>query len=39
MASSLLGLGLNVWQAMVSVLVGQLNVSTAVVAIGFVDAG
>ncbi|KAM5530588.1 hypothetical protein V8D89_015747 [Ganoderma adspersum] len=37
-ASSLLGLGLNVWQAMVSVIVGQLIVGLAVVANGFVGA-
>ncbi len=37
-ASSLLGLGLNVWQAMVSVVIGQLIVGLAVVANGFVGA-
>ncbi|KAH9895754.1 NCS1 nucleoside transporter family [Cubamyces lactineus] len=37
-ASSLLGLGLNVWQAMVSVVIGQLIVACAVVANGFVGA-
>ncbi|TBU27109.1 permease for cytosine/purines, uracil, thiamine, allantoin-domain-containing protein [Dichomitus squalens] len=37
-ASSLLGLGLNVWQAMVSVVVGYLIVACAVVANGFVGA-
>ncbi|RPD56817.1 NCS1 nucleoside transporter family [Lentinus tigrinus ALCF2SS1-7] len=37
-ASSLLGLGLNVWQAMVSVIIGQLMVGVAVVANGFVGA-
>ncbi|RPD58302.1 NCS1 nucleoside transporter family [Lentinus tigrinus ALCF2SS1-7] len=37
-ASSLLGLGLNVWQAMVSVIIGQLIVGVAVVANGFVGA-
>ncbi|KAI0641784.1 NCS1 nucleoside transporter family [Trametes meyenii] len=37
-ASSLLGIGLNVWQAMVSVTIGQLIVAVAVVANGFVGA-
>ncbi|KAI0699509.1 NCS1 nucleoside transporter family [Cerioporus squamosus] len=37
-ASSLLGLGLNVWQAMISVIIGQLIVGCAVVANGFVGA-
>ena len=37
-ASSLLGLGLNVWQAMISVIVGYLIVACAVVGNGFVGA-
>ncbi|OSD00410.1 NCS1 nucleoside transporter family [Trametes coccinea BRFM310] len=37
-ASSLLGIGLNVWQAMISVIIGQLIVACAVVANGFVGA-
>ncbi|KAI0325978.1 NCS1 nucleoside transporter family [Cubamyces sp. BRFM 1775] len=37
-ASSLLGIGLNVWQAMVSVIVGQIVVGVAVVGNGFVGA-
>ncbi|KAI0667409.1 NCS1 nucleoside transporter family [Trametes maxima] len=37
-ASSLLGIGLNVWQAMVSVIIGQLLVALAVVANGYVGA-
>ncbi|KAH9939657.1 NCS1 nucleoside transporter family [Epithele typhae] len=37
-ASSLLGLGLSVWQAMVSVIIGNLIVAVAVVATGFVGA-
>ncbi|KAI0776926.1 NCS1 nucleoside transporter family [Trametes elegans] len=37
-ASSLLGIGLNVWQAMVSVIIGQLIVAVAVVGNGFVGA-
>lgn len=37
-ASSLLGLGLSVWQAMVSVIIGNLIVAVAVVGTGFVGA-
>lgn len=37
-ASSLLGIGLNVWQAMVSIIVGELIVGFAVVANGLVGA-
>ncbi|KAI0357099.1 NCS1 nucleoside transporter family [Trametes cingulata] len=37
-ASSLLGLGLNVWQAMTSVVIGYLIVACAVVGNGFVGA-
>ncbi|KAI0367930.1 NCS1 nucleoside transporter family [Pilatotrama ljubarskyi] len=37
-ASSLLGLGLNVWQALISVVIGYLIVACAVVGNGFVGA-
>ncbi|KAH9849118.1 NCS1 nucleoside transporter family [Lenzites betulinus] len=37
-ASSLLGIGLNVWQALVSVIIGNLIVAIAVVANGYVGA-